>query len=209
MKINQIILEDIQVDEGFWDDMKSAYSAGKKDYIVRKAAELGVTPQDLSQQAQAQPPGSNAPVRRGGRKAGAAPSMTKSAIRSRAKRAAGKAGAAATTTAAPTASATAPTAPKAGAPVPGMSGYVYTGKIGPSGKPEAKKQDPTTPAASATPAPTDGIRTLPTKAKSKIKPSDIDIDAVLKIADTLGPEEKKKLLQDLLKSNVKVKAGGA
>ena len=51
--------------------------------------------------------------------------------------------------------------------------------------------------------------TLPTKAKSNTKAKDIDIDAALKMADTLNPEEKKKLLQDLLKSGVTVKAGGA
>jgi hypothetical protein len=197
MKINQIILEDIQVDEGFWDDMKSAYNAGKKDYIVRKAAELGITPQDLSQQAQAQPPGSNAPVRRGGRKAGAAPSMTKSAIRSRTKRAAGKAGAASTTTAAPTATSTPAAATK-----PTVRVKAGSAPVTPAATTTTGKATPAAPTATAT-------STLPTKAKSKIKPSDIDIDAVLKIADTLGPEEKKKLLQDLLKSNVKVRAGAA
>jgi uncharacterized membrane protein len=66
------------------------------------------------------------------------------------------------------------------------------------------------PATAAPAAPTAAATsTLPTKVKSKIRSKDIDIDAALKMADTLSPEEKKKLLQDLLKSGVPVKAGGA
>jgi hypothetical protein len=105
----------------------------------------------------------------------------------------------------PPASTTTPAAPKAGDPVPGMSGYVYTGKVDARGRPGTKPA----PATTAAPADTDATSTLPTKAKSKTKAKDIDIDAALKMADTLSPEEKKKLLQDLLKSGVTVRAGGA
>ena len=38
MKMNEIT-------EGFWDDIKSGYKAGQKDYISRRAKELGITPQ--------------------------------------------------------------------------------------------------------------------------------------------------------------------
>jgi len=94
---------------------------------------------------------------------------------------------------------TPPTPPKAGTPVPGMSGHVYSGEVGPTGKPKV------IPAPAATPK----AGPLPIKPKSKTKASSIDIDAALKMADSLSPEEKKKLLQDLLKSGVKVSAGGA
>jgi hypothetical protein len=109
------------------------------------------------------------------------------------------------TTSTTPASTTTPAAPKAGDPVPGMSGYVYTGKVDARGRPGTKPA----PATTAAPADTDATSTLPTKAKSKTKAKDIDIDAALKMADTLSPEEKKKLLQDLLKSGVTVRAGGA
>lgn len=55
MKVNDII------NEGFWDDIKAGYRAGREDYIRRKAAELGMTPAQVVQQANQQPPGSNAP----------------------------------------------------------------------------------------------------------------------------------------------------
>ena len=110
----------------------------------------------------------------------------------------------ASTMAAPTTPATAPTTPKAGDPVPGMSSHVYSGEVGPTGKPKVIPA-PAAPSTEPDAAPT----TFPTKAKSKINPKDIDIDAVLKMADSLSPAEKKKMLQDLLKSDVKVKAGGA
>ena len=70
------------------------------------------------------------------------------------------------------------------------------------------------PATAAKPAPAPATATaaasvLPTKPAVKTKPSSIDIDATLKLADSLSPAEKKKLLQDLLKSGVNVSAGGA
>ena len=99
--------------------------------------------------------------------------------------------------------ATTPPTPKAGDPVPRMSGYVYSGEVDARGRPRVK------PAAAAPAATTTASSTLPTKGKSRVKAKDIDIDAALKMADTLSPEEKKKLLQDLLKSGVPVKAGGA
>jgi hypothetical protein len=72
----------------------------------------------------------------------------------------------------------------------------------------APAQSTAAPAA-PTAEPAEVPSTLPTKSKSRTKAKDIDIDAALKMADTLSPEEKKKLLQDLLKSGVTVKAGGA
>jgi len=65
------------------------------------------------------------------------------------------------------------------------------------------------PATAAKPAPATAASGLPTKPAAKTKPSSIDIDATLKLADSLSPAEKKKLLQDLLKSGVNVSAGGA
>lgn len=115
MKINHIVAEErIPVEEGFWDDIKSAYRAGQRDYIARKAAELGITPQAAVQQAQAQPPGSNAPATRpqGGGKVPGQLSQTPAAVRKRAARAAAKTAAAPAATSAPT-TMPAPAAPAA------------------------------------------------------------------------------------------------
>ena len=47
MKINQIVLS-----ESFWGDMKDAFNIGRKDYIAKRAAEMGMSVQDLAQQTQ-------------------------------------------------------------------------------------------------------------------------------------------------------------
>ena len=94
-----------------------------------------------------------------------------------------------------------------------QTGSTRTSPAGSASEPAAATT--TTAAAPAASTPTStaaapaATSTLPTKAKSNTKAKDIDIDAALKMADTLSPEEKKKLLQDLLKSGVTVKAGGA
>ena len=36
MKINQVL------NEGFWGDMKSSFNQGRKDYIAKRAGELGI-----------------------------------------------------------------------------------------------------------------------------------------------------------------------
>lgn len=55
MKVNEVVVE------GIWDEIKAGYQAGREDYIRRQAAKLGLTPAQAVQQAQNQPPGSNAP----------------------------------------------------------------------------------------------------------------------------------------------------
>ena len=87
-----------------------------------------------------------------------------------------------------------------------QTGSTGTSPAGSVSEPAAAPAASTPTSTAAAPAATS---TLPTKAKSNTKAKDIDIDAALKMADTLSPEEKKKLLQDLLKSGVTVKAGGA
>jgi hypothetical protein len=87
-----------------------------------------------------------------------------------------------------------------------QTGSTGTSPAGSVSKPAAAPAASTPTSTAAAPAATS---TLPTKAKSNTKAKDIDIDAALKMADTLSPVEKKKLLQDLLKSGVTVKAGGA
>jgi 5'-nucleotidase len=67
MKINTIV-SNSSVEEGFADDMKSAFragqkagslkggfQAGQKDYIARRAAELGISPQQAAEPQQAKP----------------------------------------------------------------------------------------------------------------------------------------------------------
>jgi hypothetical protein len=56
MKIDQII------DEGFLDDIRSAYRSGKRDYIVRQAEKMGVSPEELTRKATQQAPEQPAPA---------------------------------------------------------------------------------------------------------------------------------------------------
>jgi len=85
MKTSDIILNENTLDEGFWDDIKTAYTSGRDDYIKRKAAELGMTPQNVI---------ATANKKTGGKVAGQT-SNTPNAIRQRNSRAAAKGGAAA------------------------------------------------------------------------------------------------------------------
>jgi hypothetical protein len=59
MRLND--LYDDTLSEGFWDDFKAGYRTGKEDYIRKQAAKMGMTVPQAVQQAQAEPPGSNAP----------------------------------------------------------------------------------------------------------------------------------------------------
>ena len=61
MKINDIIFKNVQIEEGFWADIISGFKAGQRDYIARRAAELGITTAELRKQAQAHEPQSTAP----------------------------------------------------------------------------------------------------------------------------------------------------
>ena len=185
MKMNEIT-------EGFWDDIKSGYKAGQKDYISRRAKELGITPQAAAAASGKKPM-----------------SQTPNAIRKRNARAAKKSTTQPTTAPAPTQTQPAATKPRVRIPAgssPATNIPPATAKAAPPVTTPTK-----TPLKSKAPLvqPPVASNKLPTKTGSKIKPSNIDIDAALKLANSLSPEEKKKLLQDLLKSGVKVSAGGA
>lgn len=59
MRLND--LYDDNLSEGIWDEFKAGYRAGKEEYVRRQAAKMGLTVSQAVQQAQAEPPGSNAP----------------------------------------------------------------------------------------------------------------------------------------------------
>jgi hypothetical protein len=218
-----------EITEGIWDDMKSGYKAGKQDYIRKQAEKMGMTPSPSAAPAAAPeaPFSSDNPLDhieqlfKNGKISKTAYDLAKGKLaadqavagakekksgfkvdlKNQPKSKGFKTDLRNPTT--PTAAST-PTTPKAGDPVPGMSGHVYSGEVDARGRPRVKPAP-----AAPTAEPATASSTLPTKAKSKTKPKDIDIDAALKMADSLSPDEKKKLLQNLLKSGVKVSAGGA
>jgi hypothetical protein len=204
-----------EITEGIWDDMKSGYTDGKEGYIKRQAEKMGMS---------AAPVKPENPIKvqhdhidqmfKSGRLSKAAYDIAKTKLP-------------------PLPTVATEPAKSTSAPSPDFEKKDWTKntfrdpatKLAPgihrvpkartstsTAAPAPATAVPAAPTAAPAPAtvePTTAPTTLPTKAKSKINPKDIDIDAVLKMADTLSPEEKKKMLQDLLKSNVKVRAGGA
>lgn len=195
-----------EITEGIWDDMKSGYKDGKEGYIKRQAEKMGMT---------ATPAEPENPIKvqhdhidqmfKSGRLSKAAYDIAKTKLP-------------------PLPTAATEPAKSTSALRPDFEKKDWTKntfrdpatKLAPGIHRVSKARTSTAalaPAIAATAAPTaeptTAPSTFPTKVRSKINPKDIDIDAVLKMADTLSPAEKKKMLQDLLKSDVKVKAGGA